>query len=97
VLKGATNPGAQITLDSNGVRIRSNTAVRVDGGTDGDLRFGTSFRLDSSGNGTVHAGGRLDVLGSFLELNGCGAAAARVGDAVSGGQIISGSPTVCVG
>jgi hypothetical protein len=85
--------------------VHKNATARVDvdrteqvGGND-SLTVSSS-RTEHVGTGLqVQVGGTASILGSLLSLNGGSACApaARLGDQVSSGQIVTGSPTVCIG
>jgi uncharacterized Zn-binding protein involved in type VI secretion len=79
----------QITLEA--------PRVDVTAAEDVTLESGGSTNIDSEGITTLRTAGVMQLQAALLKLNGGGAPAARVGDAVAEGNIAVGSPTVLIG
>ena len=99
---------SSITLmSSNDLLLRSADAATLEAGNGLTLTGqntltatgGASFDLSAGGTGTVSGGALLSLTGSFLMLNPGVACppAARAGDSVAGGVIVTGAGTVCIG
>jgi len=72
------------------IELRGANRVTVDSGAAFELRAGSTASLQS--------GAGFAVRGSTVDINGVGCRpAARAGDPVAGGSIVSGSTTVCIG
>jgi hypothetical protein len=96
----------KVVLDATGVTVESTSPVTIRSSTDVSVR-GTVVSLKGDGTLTAEAGGVAEVKGAVVHVNGGGSCgpAARAGDQVVGtangssvtGQVVTGSPTVCVG
>jgi len=80
--------------------------VDLRAGTNLTLRASSNFDLRANGQGNVQSSNTLSLGGSMVNVNGCTAPAARIGDQVVGvadpqgsvfAHILTGSPTVCIG
>ena len=97
---------AKVVLDATGVTVESTSPVTIRSSTSVSVR-GTAVSLKGDGTLSAEAGGVAEVKGAVVHVNGGGSCgpAARVGDQIVGtatgpavtGQIVTGSPTVCVG
>ncbi len=94
-------------MSSNDLLLRSADAATLEAGNGLTLTGqntltatgGASFDLSAGGTGTVSGGALLSLTGSFVMLNPGVACppAARAGDSVAGGVIVTGAGTVCIG
>lgn len=84
--------GGDVTMDAGG-------AFATQSGTNTTLESGNALTLQSASSATVQTTGSLSLAASQIRLNAGGAcpAAARAGDTVIAGSIVTGSTTVCIG
>lgn len=78
------------TMGPDPIELRGANRVTVDSGA--------AFELRAGGTASLQSGAGFAVRGSTVDINGVGCRpAARAGDPVAGGSIVSGSTTVCIG
>ncbi|HEY2543414.1 MAG TPA: hypothetical protein VGH92_10230 [Gaiellaceae bacterium] len=102
-----SGPGGQVVLNGSGIRVRSNSTLTLESGTNTDITGGTAVSVKAGSNLTLEGsaatelkGSTVSVDGAIVQLNGCGAPLARVGGLVdlSGGTSTGpGGPLVGTG
>jgi hypothetical protein len=103
------SPDSSIEVAGNAIRVQTTglDTIELRGGGLVRVESGTTLDLRSSAGASLRAAGVLTLNGSIVTVNGPGCApAARLGDTVTGfagtngvvvANIITGSPTVCIG
>lgn len=85
-----------LTSDGTNLSIRAPGSVTIQAQQSAALSAG-ALTVSSSGTVQVQGAATLALQGAIVQINGGGKPAARLGDAVAGGSVVAGSPTVLIG
>jgi len=94
------SPDSSIRVTDSAIRVETMgpDLIELRGANQVKVESGAAFELRAGLTASLQSGAGFAVRGSRVDINGVGCRpAARVGDAVAGGSIVSGSATVCIG